>query len=180
MQRLYRWVPQRHVLVVSFLLIVLASVVFAHFDASRPAGTPSAVSLELAFSATTFGQIVDAWGAEGVRSYRDSIVYVDYWFSLAYALFLSGLLSTVRPSPGESHSKADMAFFGLPMCAAALDWIENTLHLVLLRRDGGFQPVLVFAASCAAVLKWSLLALVAATIVGNFYDAVVQRLKEGW
>ena len=133
------------------------------------------VSLELAFTAAAFGHIVASWGAEGVRAYRDSILYVDYWFAIAYALFLSGSWGVVRPSPQEAPSKVEMALFALPVCAAALDWAENTLHFVLLHRGEAFQPKLVRAASCAAALKWGLLMLVAAAIVGRLLVRLCRR-----
>ncbi len=165
MLALFRWVGRRRVLVVSFLLMVVAVALFAMLDQERPAGAPGAVSLELAFTTATFGQIIDAWGVEGVRAYRDSIVYVDYWFAFVYALFLSALVAVVRRSPQEPPSNVEMILFALPGLAAAMDWTENTLHLILLRGQGGLSAALVYASSFAAAVKWSLLALVATAII---------------
>ena len=176
MPGLYRWVGRRRVVVMSFLLMAVAGVLFMLLGRVRPAGTPGVVSLELAFSAAAFGRIVDAWGSKGVRAYRDSTLYVDYWFPLAYALFLSGLVGALSFPRSASPSKAEMVLFALPMLAAGLDWIENTLHLMLLRGPEGFSPALVCAASCAAAVKWGLLVVAVAAIAVR----VLRRLSRRW
>jgi len=144
---------------ISLLLTVLAFVAFAWFDRARPAGTPGVVALELAFSEEAFHRIITQWGAEGVRAYRTSTIYIDCWFPIAYALLLSSLIAVLTVKPGETPSRLQVICFALPFIAGLFDWVENTLHLVLLRDPSNLSAPLVLLASIAAAIKWGLIAV---------------------
>jgi hypothetical protein len=150
MERTYHWVAQRRVLGASFLMMVLAVVGFAWFDRARSVGTPGVVELELAFTAVAFGDIVAQWGTAGVRAYRMATLLIDYWFPIVYSVFLASLIALLTMQADRDLTGA----FVLPFLAAALDWIENTLHLVLLRDPGHISARLVLTASVAAAAKF--------------------------
>jgi hypothetical protein len=156
-ERLYHRVARARTVGVSLLLTVLAFVAFAWFDRARPAGTPGVIPLELAFSAEAFSSIITQWGAEGVRAYQVSTVCIDYWFPVAYAMFLAGLIAVLTFKPGGTPSRLQLTCFALPFIAGLLDWMENTLHLILLRDPSHVSAPLVVFASIAAALKWGLI-----------------------
>jgi hypothetical protein len=155
-ERLYRWVARARIVGLSLLLTVVGFVAFAWFDKARPTGTPGVIALELAFSAETFSDIITQWGAEGVRAYQVSTLYIDYWFPVAYAVFLAGLIEVLTIKPRGTPSRLQLTCFALPFIAWLLDWAENTLHLILLHDPSHISAPLVLFASIAAALKWGL------------------------
>jgi len=175
-ERLYRRVARARMVGISLLLTVLAFVVFAGFDRARPAGTPGVVALELAFSEEAFRRITTQWGAEGVHAYRTSTIYIDYWFPIAYALLLSSLIAILTVTPGETPSRRQVTCFALPFIAGLFDWVENTLHLVLLRDPSNLSARLVLVASIAAAIKWGLVVLSILFILYITLDNIRDRL----
>jgi len=166
MDRLYKSLAQGKAILLAALFTVAAFVAFALFDRARPAGTPSVVALQLAFSATRFREVLEQWGAPGMQAYRTSTLLVDSWFPIAYAALLSGLLARLTARLGGGGSGPGFAVFALPLLAAALDWIENVLHLSLLRDPSRISAALVLLASIAATVKWALLGVSIVAIVG--------------
>lgn len=179
MERLYRRVAGARIVGLSLLLTVLAFVAFAWFDKARPAGTPGVVALELAFSAETFSDIITQWGAEGVRAYQVSTLCIDYWFPVAYAVFLAGLIAVLTIKPGGTPSGLQLTRFALPFIAGLLDWVENTLHLILLRGPSHVSAPLVLFASIAAVAKWGLIVLSILVILYLILGIAQVRLRKG-
>jgi len=150
---------------VSLFLTVLAFVAFAALDRGRLPGTPGVVALELAFSADAFRNIIAQWGAAGVQAYRVSTLYIDSWFPIAYSLLLASLIALLAARSGRTPSRLQLTCFVLPFIAALLDWIENTLHLILLRDPRHISTPVVFIASVAAAIKWGLIALSVLVII---------------
>lgn len=175
MERAYRSAARARVAGFCLFAIALALAAFAWFDGARPAGTPTVTALQLAFSGETFGDIIARWGLEGVRAFRQSTIYVDYWFPVAYALFLASLSALLTVKPGQPPSRLHLTYFALPFIGGLLDWVENTLHLILLRHPTNLSPSLVLLASLAAVAKWGLIA--AAMLAVLFLG--VRRLTQG-
>lgn len=165
MERLYRRVARAPVVWFSLFLTVLAFVAFAVLDRGRPLGAPGVVALELAFSADAFRNIIAQWGAAGVQAYRVSTLCFDYWFPVAYALLLASLIALLAARSGRVPARLRLSLFALPFLAALLDWIENTLHLILLRDPHHISTPVVFIASVAAAIKWGLIALSVLVII---------------
>jgi hypothetical protein len=149
----------------------------AHFEA--PHG-PSVVDLELSFRAGVFKQILGLWAAahpQGVQVFKASVATLDMLFPPAYAAFISALYTWVMRTGGMRPLRAGQL---APWVAAALDWLENALLLLLLLpvRDADeiaratFSPTLVGVMSAAASLKLALLVVTAAlTLVTLFVGA---------
>jgi len=165
MERLCRRVARAPVVRFSLFLTVLATVAFVVFDRGRPPGTPGVVALQLAFSADAFRRIIAQWGAAGVQAYRVSTLCIDSWFPIAYSLLLASLIAVLAARSGRVPAKLRLSLFALPFFAALLDWIENTLHLILLREPHHISTPVVFIASVAAVIKWGLIALSVLVII---------------
>jgi hypothetical protein len=170
MGRFYRQLADRRIVFLSLFFMAAAALAFVAFDRARPAGTPGIVALQLAFSAETFRGIIQQWGTGGVQAYRAATIRVDYWFPIAYSLFLGSLMallsfgSAKRPWP---------TLVIMPFVAALFDGTENTLHLILLRDPSHISASLVWVASMAAAIKWGLIAL---SIVAILY-LMVARIR---
>ena len=152
MERLHRFVAQRWVLWLALLFSALAMVAFAWFDRVRPSGTPGVVALQLTFSAQAFRSILAQWGPAGVEAYRRATLFADSWFPIAYSLLLSSLTARLLVRSGLDSSRRWLPAIAVAFVAAFLDWVENALHLLLLRRPAQPSPALVAVASTAAAV----------------------------
>ena len=159
MERLLRRMARGRIVGLSLLLVALASLAFAWFDKARPAGSPGVIALQLAFSEEAFHGIITQWGVEGVQAYQRSTLYIDSWFPLAYASLLSSVIAVLTVRAGGTTGRFQLACLALPFIAWLLDWVENTLHLILLRDPSHLTVTLVLIASIAAAIKWGLIAL---------------------
>jgi hypothetical protein len=131
---------------------------------------PDVLDLELAFTVGSFQQILQIWARAheaGIGAFRLSVVLLDTFFPIAYALFLSRLYVWVVETGGGRPLKTGR---WAPWVAGALDvFVENVLLIVLVSglRDkqdidqAQFSPWLVFAMSTAAAVKVALLAVTA-------------------
>jgi hypothetical protein len=116
---------------------------------------PGVVSLQLAFTARKFGEIVHGWGAEGLATYRLHL-YLDYLLMACYAAFGWLLVQRTQIFVAWSAPARAMAAALLPL-AAAFDGFENALHLWLTEVPR-FGNAWVYAmAAAAAAAKWLLL-----------------------
>lgn len=176
MERLYRKMAHAPVVVLALALTMLAFLAFAYFDRARPSGTPGVVALQLAFSAEAFQSILNQWGAPGVQAYQVSTLYVDSWFPVVYALLLASLIAVLTSRPGQAVSKSHLLLFALPFVAMLLDWLENGLHLILLRDPLYFSPALILTASLAATVKWGIIALSMLAILSFIAQRISRRL----
>ncbi len=158
MERLYAKMARASVVGLALVLTVLAFVAFAYFDRARPSGTPGVVALQLAFSAEAFQSILNQWSAAGMRAYWMSTLYVDSWFPIMYASLLASLIALLTHKPGKAVSKSHLLLFALPFVAMLLDWVENGLHLILLRDSSHLSAALILIASFAAAIKWGIIA----------------------
>jgi hypothetical protein len=57
----------------------------------------------------------------------------------------------------------------LPFIAGLFDWAENILHLFLLRKTSNFSEPLIFLASTAASIKWSLVIVSVLAIIYHLF-----------
>jgi hypothetical protein len=155
----------RRVVLLALVLNVMAVAAFALWGPSPPAGSPGVVALQLAFTKGTFANIIQQWGPSGVRAYQTSTVWIDSWFPLAYALLLSSLMAVLAARAGGRAARLGHAPFAWPWLAMVLDWLENTLHLILLRNPSDLSATWVLVASLAAAIKWGLIAVTILVLV---------------
>lgn len=120
-----------------------------------PPGAPSIFDLQLAFSAPRLASVLEQWGEAGVRAYVEGM-WLDFLYPLAYALALSGWIAALTRRAEQPPARWQLTLFALPFLAAALDYVENLLHLLMFAVLQTLPPVLVFLASLAAAVKWSL------------------------
>lgn len=95
---------------------------------------------------------------------------MDYIYPVAYSLALAGFIAWLTVRPNQPPARWQLTLFCLPLIAGLLDWIENTLHLLMLAvlrhsiRIG-------FIAFLAAAIKWT---LAANSILAIFAFAVLR------
>jgi len=142
----------------SLLITALGLSVVSLQQAGQPKGSPGPVDLQLAFTQAKFAKIVAQWGPSGVRLYRLSTLALDYLFPIAYALCFSSPSAWLSVRAVREPERPLLVLFSLRWLAAALDYLEITLHLVLLSGTSHFSAPLVLTAPVAAAFKWLLIA----------------------
>ena len=162
------------------VLFIFVQAFFSHPDfAYREAGAPDVVCLQLAFAVGKFKSILLSW--RSIALFKRSVREIDFIFPLAYAGLLAFAYAWSRRNirPG----KLDRFFFLAPVVAAIFDYVENSLHLYLLRgvdtpaqaEVSNFPAAMVLAASTFALLKIVLLASVAGVILFWLLPVAVRR-----
>jgi hypothetical protein len=136
---------------------------------AQPARTCNIVDLQLAFEADRFKAILLQW--DNLRAFRRSIWQIDLLFPMGYAGLLAFGYAWGRHN--KQPSRWDRVCFLMPFGAALCDWVENFVHLHLLRQIDSkaslqateFSEALVFTASFFAVIKICLIVASAAILV---------------
>ncbi|MBI2608943.1 MAG: hypothetical protein HYW47_05005 [Deltaproteobacteria bacterium] len=158
MESFYKKLKSPYILWGSFFAGLLCIFIFGYFDQARPSHSPTPLEIQFVYSLEAFQNILMLWGDQGVQAFKN-ILYVDYFFPIAYSFFLSSLIGI---------QKAQLPFLLLPFLAAILDWVENSFHLILLNNVVlSDSPVilsaakdlfsyLVFLATFCALIKWVL------------------------
>jgi len=104
----------------------------------------SIIELQLSFTKISFLNNVSAWGDRGVQVYLNTL-WIDYIFPLAFGTFFYSLLVSLKSNRKITY---------LPIIAAASDYVENTLHYLMLSDTITITSLSVFTASLFSALKW--------------------------
>jgi hypothetical protein len=178
---LYSWHWRGWAAVAAFgLALFFARVLFP--AASARAGGSKVVELQRAHTPESFRKVLEKWSASradaiGIMK-RENIVKLDFIFPVLYGLCFAFAYAAFR---GNSNpGSLDILVFSLPFVAGLFDWIENSLHLLLLRgittashlEGVEFPSSLVFTASFFAHAKFALLGISLLSLV----PALILRL----
>ncbi|MDX1501987.1 MAG: patatin-like phospholipase family protein [Thermoanaerobaculia bacterium] len=152
------------------LLALLALVALFQRGGARYApGKAPHRSLQRAFRVERFRQVVAGWA--DVRPFKRELAGLDTLFPWVYGISLSSLLAWLRrDAPPAGWEVAAMA---APLVAMPFDWLENLLHLRLLRgvdrpeqaATARFPPGLVAVAATLARVKTALLGFAALAVL---------------
>ena len=138
-------------------LFIANLILIASFGAMThlPSTGPNVVDLQLSISPGVFQQIVGLWGPDAAAAVRRSIILLDFIFPIAYAAFISRLYVSLCETAGVPPRRLVAL---LPWIAAAADYIENILLLILFAQDAPGLWTVRFM-SGAAISKLALLAV---------------------
>jgi hypothetical protein len=172
--------------------------VYPHGDGVS--GMPTIVELHLSFSESSFRDVWDLWSGKpcasdltvssrchligdvetfpnGVGTWKSNTLRLDYLFTLIYAAFFVGAL-------GWLWRLGDRWLWWVGFAGGVTvvaDWLENSLHLWVLRDVETFADLetaelsggAIWLASAFASLKWSLLAVALVGVLVGFGSRVV-------
>ena len=169
---------------IGLLLFLLFSICFLFVDPLFRASTdPTLVDLQLAFSSLRFHDIIVSWNKSvngGIEIYKLSTMLLDYLYPLIYSAMLAFAYASVRKN--AQPARLDKVMFTLPFIAAIFDYIENTIHLLLLKDVHNlaqaiavqYPPTAVAISAAASVLKF----LFFYAAIFTFLGAVIYRIKK--
>ncbi len=173
----HRHLSKSRIPVITGIFTVASLAVFAFLDFGvRSSGASGIVSLQLAFSQERFTSIVAGWNPDTFKLYKLALLW-DYAFPLLYVPFLAGFIARSFPiSDTENPSFFYLVLFILPFDAGLLDWIENSLHIVLLNGVPPYSTTMIFIASLAALLKWIYIVV---AVLAVLYSWTCGKIKSG-
>ncbi len=146
----------------------------SHIDTEATGGGANGIlGLQFAFTPQTARTIIQLWGREGAALIARTM-WVDYIYPLFYATFLASCLAYFSRKWKMFGPRTLFVLILLPFFAAFLDYVENTLHLILLHQFPALSAHLVFVASTAATIKWL---LVGWSLLVILYLFVFQAVK---
>lgn len=117
---------------------------------------PSIPAIQLTFTEAAFRSILAEWKPVGIYIFKTHFA-IDFPFLVCYGAL--GYLVSRDTSLLERHTQRVRSLLALSLpVAAALDAIENSLHLLFVLGPGPFSPSLYFVTGIAATIKWLLIA----------------------
>ncbi len=112
------------------------------------------VVLQTTFSKMKFLSIIGAWKLAGVLPQFTAHFYFDFFHPVWYGIFLASLMALAL-NANEVSRRLDGLLF-IPFAAAALDLVENIVHVMLLSDIRTVTDAKIFIGASAACLKWAL------------------------
>jgi len=162
------------VVVISGIGVFALMTLLSKIDQQATGGGANGIlGLQFAFSSDVVRTIIRLWGPEGLALIAHTM-WIDYIYPLFYATFLASAISYFCETWNMFSQPARMVFTMLPFAAAFLDYIENTLHLIVFSQFPDISGTFVFWASVAATAKWL---LVGWSILVIFYLIIYQMVK---
>jgi hypothetical protein len=174
LQRLYYKLAHKEIILLAGLsTAVLFLLIHCSSNKYLPENTPGIISIQFCATSETFMAVLKQWGETGVNGYRDHL-WMDYLFPAAYAIFFASLISWLDIKKTISTGKIPI-FFVFPLVAGLLDWLENTVHLVILGNPAGVNEGMVFTAFFISLTKWFLLFITVLYIFSRLPGLFVRR-----
>lgn len=132
--------------------------------------SPGIPVLQLTFDEAAFKTILTQWGPDGLALFRAHF-RIDFLLLISYGAF--GYLFVRHGSLFRQLDKTTRHLAGWAMPgAAAMDAIENLLHLQLISEPPAHAPILYLIAGLVATGKWLLIA--------NFMAGTLYLLVAKW
>jgi branched-subunit amino acid transport protein len=148
----------------------------AMYRNNLPGGVMSVLALQFSFSPVIFENIAAGWGEAGTVYFLTTL-WIDYLYPISYALFLSLWVARIVDDEEHVFHKTHTWYVLFPIFSALFDWIENSLHAVML---SGMLPIStwgVLAASLSALFKYGLI-VVSVGIILYAYSLRLLRLAK--
>jgi hypothetical protein len=175
MPDLAHWPPRAALRRLTLVSLAATAALFIYFRVhDRPLDPYTIVAFELAWTPAQARAMLTAWGAEGLRVARESLL-VDFAFMPAYACLFAGLVLLEARRSAEALRRVGLALAAAPFGAWLLDAIENVALLGVLARPEAPPAGLLLAAGAAASLKFLLLLACLLFIVATLAARVARR-----
>ncbi len=168
------WLENPWVLGITGIGVFALMSLLSHIDTTATGGGPNGIlGLQFAFSVEAARTIIQLWGEQGA-SLIARTMWIDYIYPLFYATFLASSIVYFSRKWRMFGTRTLIGLVVPPYLAAFLDYVENTLHLILLHNFPNLSASLVEIASVTATIKWL---LVGWSILVILYLFVFQAVK---
>ncbi len=165
----------RITLALSFTGTVVLSYILLGIDQRLANDGMGVVYLQLSFTSFNFRGVLLSWGPDGIELFL-STIWLDFIFPVAYSLLLSSTATLLlrQRTISENPSLAGFMYAACfaPFVAAAFDYIENLLHIIIIS-NRLFSDMIIAVASAMAAVKFILLI----TVLVFFLFATMSILK---
>lgn len=138
----------------------------------HPLGIKAVLRMQTTTSARIMAEILDRWSADGQLVRFITHFYPDFLHPVWYGLLLVFLMFRILGNASVSR-RWNYALF-LPLIAAAMDYLENFLHLSFVFRRECLTDITAAIAGVASMLKWVMAGL-SVMVIAGFY--ICQRFR---
>ena len=152
---------------------VLFFVITYNSQQYLPQTAPGILSLQFCTSPEAFLAILEQWGEAGITGYLEHM-WLDYLFPAAYAIFFASLIAWLESEKTISTGRIPPIFF-FPLVAGLLDWLENSIHLLILRNLSAVNSLQVFITFLISSTKWLLLFGTILFIITRFLRLIIRE-----
>jgi len=165
----------RITLALSFTGTVILAYVLLGIDQKLAKDGMGVVYLQLSFTSFNFRGVLLSWGPDGIELFL-STIWLDFIFPVAYSLLLSSTATlllrqrTISENPSLTGFMYTACF--APFAAAAFDYVENLLHIIIIT-NRLFSDMIIAVASAMAAVKFILLI----TVLAFFLFATMSMIK---
>lgn len=144
-------------MVVAALLTILCIILLAPVNNQlAQAGSGGIFSLQFSFTHERFMKVITGWGNDGIATFLKTM-WIDYLFPIFYATLLGSIQARVLLRKVHPVTLTQHILIAIPYAAALFDYMENTLHVILLSQPAPYSSTLILAASMCASIKWALI-----------------------
>ena len=166
---------RRGLIATGIATVVLLLAMSPADERMQDTGGPGIVPFELTGGQERADEILAEWGEEGQDAARESL-WIDFGFLLAYGVFLTLALASVRDRARERGWRRLAAIGGVVVSFGALgagfDALENICLLLTIDGAGAAFPLL---ATIFAACKFALLAAAIAYLLAGLATWLLRR-----
>lgn len=172
LQYIYKKISRLPIILVSGLAMI-GMFCIMHFS-QLPQVSKYIPELQLSFKVTRALKVLAIWGSDGIESYLRNI-WMDFIYAATYGLFLAGVLAFLALRKGAVLTNTHVLLCSLPILAIPFDYIENSLHIIMLSAGWIPDANLLLLASIASATKWFLLALSVLAIIYLVFNGLFTK-----
>ncbi len=151
-------------------MVILGGILMFIIDPQlKQLGQFGVLDLEFSDNHSEFTRVMAGWGAEG-RSHFLRWLWLDYLYPMAYAMFF--YLGLKKYLPALLNNKTVIQWLaGIPLLAGFLDWVENSMEILLVLNMENITKTQLFIHSAAVYSKWTLAVamILLWAVAGSFY-----------
>jgi hypothetical protein len=163
----------RRLAIISGLLFVVSQALIAYTIRDLP--PEKLIVLQTTFSKMKFLSIIGTWKLAGVLPQFKAHFYFDFFHPVWYGIFLASLIALALNANAVARRFDGLMF--IPFAAAALDVVENVVHVLFLLDIRRVTDATVFIGASAACLKWALAGAGVLIVAGLTGKLVAGRLS---
>ena len=149
------------------ILGILTALLFVAMVIHAAPLYPSIPTIHFTFSEASFNAVLAQWQPTGVARFKRHFAF-DFPFLVSYGFFGYLLCKHTSLTLGLSTRVKSLLTWALPF-AAAMDAVENLLHLTFIYAGKGIPAAFYFVAGIVATFKW---AVIVAFVIGAGYTRV--------
>ncbi len=154
MEKLRNRLGSTRIMVISGLVYLVSQAAIGAI--LQPIGFGSVMRMQITVSDAALSSIFSDWFQRGIAKFYLQHFYLDFLHPVWYSVFLASCMSKILNV--RSFGPRWSILLLLPFTAAALDIVENVMHLIFLYDPANISCTLAHLSGFSSITKWALAA----------------------